>query len=88
MTMKINRIKYKRNESKTRVQQIRVVIRIDDRLAVFLSMLILKLLNQLEKLKALQDPGYILLMSVKSLSHFQFGVTVRAKLQIPMLYRK
>lgn len=77
-----------RNESEYRVQQNRVVIRIDDSLAAFLSMLILKLLYHLVKLKALWDPECILLMSVKSLSHFQLCVTIKAKLQTPTLYRK
>lgn len=65
-----------------------MLIRIEDRLAAFLLRLILKLLYRLVKLKALWDTGWILLMSVKSLSHFQLCVTVKAKLQIPMLYRK
>lgn len=54
--------------------------RTEDRLAAFLSMLILKLLYQLEKLQTLWEPGYLLLMSVKSLSHFQLCVTIKARL--------
>lgn len=54
--------------------------RTEDRLAAFLSMLILKLLYQLEKLQTLREPGYLLLMSVKSLSHFQLCVTIKARL--------
>lgn len=77
-----------RNESEYRVQQNRVMVRIDDRLDAFLSVLILKLLYWPVTLKALWNPGCILLMSVKSLSHFQLCVTIKAKLQIPVLYRK
>lgn len=85
--MIVARISQYKNKELIRMQSSTKQSRTEDRLAAFLSVLILKPLYQLEKLQTLWEPGCLLLVLVKSLS-FQLCVTIKAKLQILVSYRK